>query len=275
VRRNSFDELVVVGGGNMGSALIGGWLRDGVPASAITVVEAIEIRQAQLRKEFPRVKVLSEIPKCHSVLVAVKPAGVANVVREAVAQGARRVVSIAAGVSSEQLAEAAGPDVLVLRSMPNTPALVGKGVTALCTNRFTSETLLNWGESLFASVGEVVRVPETAIDVYTGLIGSGPAYLFHVAEALAAAGADLGAEIGLSPEVIHRAVEQLFVGSAALLASGQGTPGELREKVTSPNGTTAAGLQVLYNSVLADALRGAVQAAAARSAEMTRELDAT
>ncbi len=267
-----FDELVVIGGGNMGSALIGGWLREGVPASSITVVEAIEIRQAQLKREFPRVKVLGSIPKCHSVLVAVKPGDVAEVVSEAAVNGARRIVSIAAGVSSSQLAEAAGFDVQVLRSMPNTPALVGKGVTALCVNSTTPEPLLAWGENLFSAVGDVVRVPESAIDVYTGLIGSGPAYLFHVAEAMIAAGLELGAEAGLSPEVVRRAVEQLFVGSAALLASGQGTASELREKVTSPNGTTAAGLEVLYAAGLEKAVLEAVQAAAARSAEMTRDL---
>jgi pyrroline-5-carboxylate reductase len=181
-------------------------------------------------------------------------------------------VSIAAGVSSSQLAEAAGFDVQVLRSMPNTPALVGKGVTALCVNSTTPEPLLAWGENLFSAVGDVVRVPESAIDVYTGLIGSGPAYLFHVAEAMIAAGLELGAEAGLSPEVVRRAVEQLFVGSAALLASGQGTASELREKVTSPNGTTAAGLEVLYAAGLEKAVLEAVQAAAARSAEMTRDL---
>jgi pyrroline-5-carboxylate reductase len=156
--------------------------------------------------------------------------------------------------------------------MPNTPALVGKGVTALCVNNTTPESLLAWGENLFSAVGDVVRVPESAIDVYTGLIGSGPAYLFHVAEAMIAAGLELGAEAGLTPEVVRQAVEQLFVGSAALLASGQGTASELREKVTSPNGTTAVGLEVLYAAGLEKAVLEAVQAAAARSAEMTRDL---
>jgi pyrroline-5-carboxylate reductase len=96
--------------------------------------------------------------------------------------------------------------------------------------------------------------------------------LFHVAEAMIAAGLELGAEAGLTPEVVRQAVEQLFVGSAALLASGQGTASELREKVTSPNGTTAAGLEVLYAAGLEKAVLEAVQAAAARSAEMTRDL---
>ena len=262
----------MVGGGNMGAALIGGWIREGVPPSAITVVELVEIRQAQLKREFPGIAVTGEIPNCHSVLVAVKPAGVADVVKEAVAHGAKRIISIAAGVSSSQLAAAAGTGVAVLRTMPNTPALVGKGVTALCMTGSESEDLLVWGETLFSCVGTVVRIPESAIDVYTGLIGSGPAYLFHVAEALIAAGTDLGGDLGLAPDLVEYAVEQLMVGAAALLASGQGTAAQLREKVTSPNGTTAAGLEVLYGAGLAEAIRGAVRAAADRSEEMTREL---
>lgn len=268
-----FEDLVVVGGGNMGGALIGGWLRQGVPASSITVVEVVEIRQAQIKREFAGVKVVDSIPKCASVLVAVKPKDVPEVVKESAAQGAKRIVSIAAGVTTAQLKRAAGDGVAVLRTMPNTPALVGKGVTALCVADDTDKLIVDWAESLFTAVGDVVRIPETAIDVYTGLISSGPAYLFHVAEALIAAGHELGAAQGLTEEVIEAAVGQLFVGSAALLASGRGSASELRQNVTSPNGTTAAGLEVLYGAGLAKAVQDAVQAAAARSAEMSRELD--
>ena len=268
-----FDDLVVVGGGNMGSALIGGWLRQGAPASAITVVEVVEIRQAQIKREFAGVKVADSIPKCTSVLIAVKPKDVPEVVKNAVAQGAQRIISIAAGVSTAQLKRAAGTDVSVLRTMPNTPALVGRGVTALCVAADTDASMVDWAESLFVAVGDVLRIPESAIDVYTGLIGSGPAYLFHVAEAMIAAGNELGAAKGLPAEAVERAVEHLFLGSAALLASGRGSAGELRQNVTSPNGTTAAGLEVLYSAGLMDAVLEAVRAAAARSAEMTGELD--
>ena len=246
-----FDDLVVVGGGNMGSALIGGWLRQGVPASSITVVEVVEIRQAQIKREFTGVRVVDSIPPCSSVLVAVKPKDVSEVVKEAVAQGAKRIVSIAAGVTTEQLKRAAGDGVAVLRTMPNTPALVGRGVTALCVADGTDKTIVDWAESLFVAVGDVVRIPESAIDVYTGLIGSGPAYLFHVAEALIAAGHELGAAHGLSDEVIEAAVEQLFVGSATLLASGRGSASELRQNVTSPPAGSVDGAGAIGGLALA------------------------
>ena len=150
------------------------------------------------------------------------------------------MLSIAAGVSIDTLQQACGDGVAVVRSMPNTPALLGKGAAAMCGGPFATDDDLDWAEGILGAVGTVVRVPEPLLDAVTGLVGSGPAYLFLVAEALT----DAGVLAGLTRPVADALVRQLFVGSAAMLAE-YGDPVALRAMVTSPGGTTAAGLRVL------------------------------
>jgi pyrroline-5-carboxylate reductase len=262
---NSF-RLAVVGGGNMGAALVGGMLRAGWAATDLAVVEVLPARVEQLRQMFPGVAVGSDIPACSAALIAVKPYDVPAACTAAAAAGATRVLSIAAGVSIAALQAASGPDVAVVRAMPNTPALVGKGAAALCGGPTAEEADLVWAEAILASVGIVVRVPETQLDAVTGLAGSGPAYLFMVAEALT----DAGVLAGLSRATAETLVAQLFVGSAALLEA-EGNPAQLRANVTSPGGTTAAGLRALEEHALRSALLEAVMAATARSRELGRQ----
>ena len=151
----------------------------------------------------------------------------------------------------------------VVRSMPNTPALVGEGASAIAGGTGTTEADLVWAESILGAVGSVVRVPEYQLDAVTGLAGSGPAYLFLIAEALI----DAGVLAGLARPVAVQLVEQLFVGSAKLLAD-RGDPAALRAMVTSPGGTTAAGLRELEQAGVRSALLEAVMAATARSREL-------
>ncbi len=266
--RGDAARLVMVGGGNMGAALLGGLVSGGwAPAAELAVVEVLPARRAQLAEMFPGVTVTGEVPGCESAVVAVKPGDVAAAVTAAVAAGARRVLSIAAGVSTSALdaAAAAATDerVAVVRAMPNTPALVGQGAAAIAGGASADDHDLAWAEGVLAAVGTVVRVPEYQLDAVTGLAGSGPAYLFLVAEALI----DAGVLAGLARPVAESLVTQLLVGSAALLAE-RGDPAALRAMVTSPGGTTAAGLRELERHGVRAAFLEAVSAATARSREL-------
>ncbi|MFZ4719556.1 MAG: pyrroline-5-carboxylate reductase [Ilumatobacteraceae bacterium] len=258
-------RLAVVGGGNMGAALVGGLLQAGWGADDLAIVEVSATRAAQLGDLFPGVAIGAEIPPCEAALIAVKPYDVAVACATAARAGATRLLSIAAGISVAALQDAAGPDVTVVRAMPNTPALVGKGAAAIAGGVTASEDDLQWAEGILGAVGIVVRVPESQLDAVTGLAGSGPAYLFLVAEAMTEA----GVLAGLSRANAEQLVTQLFVGSAALLAD-RGDPAQLRANVTSPGGTTAAGLRTLEEHGVRSALLEAVMAATARSVELGR-----
>jgi pyrroline-5-carboxylate reductase len=203
------------------------------------------------------------VPACSAGLVAVKPYDVAAATTQAVGAGATRILSIAAGVSIGAIETAAGPGVAVVRSMPNTPALVGEGASAIAGGSAAGAADLDWAEQILGAVGSVVRVPEAQLDAVTGLAGSGPAYLFLIAEALT----DAGVLAGLSRANAEALVSQLFVGSAALLAD-RGDPAALRAMVTSPGGTTAAGLRALESAGVRAAMLDAVMAATARSREL-------
>jgi pyrroline-5-carboxylate reductase len=259
-------ELAIVGGGNMGAALLEGLLAGGVVNSAdVVVVEKFDRRRDELVVDFPGVAVSAHIPACRSAVLAVKPAQVPEAAAAAVAAGATRLLSIAAGVTTSAIVAAAGAGVSVVRAMPNTPALVGAGVSAIAGADGVSDEDLDWADWVLSAVGVVVRVDEPQLDAVTGLTGSGPAYVFLVAEALIEA----GVLAGLDRPVVEQMVTQLLVGSAALLAD-RGDPASLREMVTSPGGTTAAGLRVLEDRALRSIVVEAVQAASDRSRELGR-----
>lgn len=257
-------DLVLVGGGNMGSALLAGMLDSGeFSARSIAVAEIDADRRAALADRFSRVTVVPEPPRCRAAVMAVKPAGVADAVRAAVSAGAQRVLSIAAGVRLETLADAAGEGVAVLRAMPNTPALIGRGTAAICGADGVGEDDFAWAERILGAVGIVERLTESQFDLFTGLAGSGPAYVFLVAEALI----DVAVAEGLDAVRAERIVRELLAGSSLLLAQ-EGDPATLRERVTSPGGTTAAGIAVLEEHDLRGTIAAAVRAAAARGREL-------
>ena len=259
------SRLAIVGGGNMGAALLGGLLAaEWATAAELAVVEVSAPRRAQLAEQFPGVAVLAEVGPCEAALVAVKPGDVEAATAAAVAAGATRILSIAAGVSIARLESAAGT-AAVVRSMPNTPALVGQGAAAIAGGSRATEDDLAWAEAILGAVGTVVRVPEYQLDAVTGLAGSGPAYVFMMAEALI----DAGVLAGLARPTAEALVVQLLVGSAALLAD-RGDPAQLRAMVTSPGGTTAAGLRKLEEHGLRAAMLDAVTAATERSRELGR-----
>ena len=263
-------ELTVIGGGNMGAALVGGLLAAGsTDPSTVAISEALPARREQLESMFPGVTITADVPACLAVVLAVKPGDIATATTSAVAAGASRLLSIAAGVTTGAIERAAasvaaptGP-VAVIRAMPNTPALVGQGASAIAAGSAALEDDLAWAERILGAVGLVVRVREEQLDAVTALSGSGPAYLFLVAESLI----DAGVRAGLPEELAATLTSQLLVGSAALLAE-RGDPAALRVMVTSPGGTTAAGLRVLDERDVRTAFSDAVQAAAARSREL-------
>jgi pyrroline-5-carboxylate reductase len=257
-------DLVIVGGGNMGTALLGGLIESGtVEASSLAVVEVVADRRATLADLYPAVTVVELPPPAAAAVVAVKPGDVPAAARAVVAQGATRILSIAAGVRIATIEAAAGPGVAVVRSMPNTPALVRLGASAIAAGSAADADDVAWAASVLGAVGTVEVMAETDLDLFTGVAGSGPAYLFLVAEALT----DAAVAGGMDRAVAERVVRQLLLGSATLL-DREGDPATLRERVTSPGGTTAAGLAVLDERGVREAFAAAVGAATARSREL-------
>ncbi len=264
--RSSGIAVQFVGGGRMGEAIIAGLIRSGeLRAEEIAVVEALPARSEQLRVTYPQL-VLGDVPTAAPTVIAVKPDDVAAAVSKAVAAGVDTVLSVAAGVPLGRLEVAAGPGVAVVRAMPNTPALVGAGVAALAPGSEADETVLVWAEGILGAVGDVVRVSEAQLDAVTGISGSGPAYVFLVAEALI----DAAVAEGLPRPVAERLVVGTVRGAGMMLAESGQSAGELRAGVTSPGGTTAAGLRALEDR----AVRGAFAAAVAAATERSRLLGA-
>lgn len=271
-------RVVVVGGGNMGTALVGGLVASGWEPASIVVVEVDAHKREVLSREWG-VATSESLVTADGAVIAVKPGDALETCSRLAAVGVPRVLSIAAGISVSALeAAAARPlaasdaptgSVKVLRAMPNTPALVREGATALCAGADCDEADWQWAESVLSAVGLVVRVPESQMDAVTAVAGSGPAYVFLLAESLLAA----ALEEGLPPDVAGSLVRQLFRGAGILLAASNESPGTLRERVTSPNGTTAAGLAVFEERGLREVVHDVVRAAAARSREMGRAAD--
>ena len=257
-------ELVVVGGGRMGEALVRGLLAAGWEPPRLAVVEVSAERRKELAGSHPDVAVLEDLPAAPGAVVAVKPGDVESAVRALAAAGTSRLLSIAAGVTTTRIEGWAGSGVAVVRAMPNTPALVGAGASAVAAGASAGPEDEEWAAGLLSATGRVVRLPERLLDAVTGLSGSGPAYVFLVAEALI----DAGVAAGLPRDASTILTIQTLLGAARLLdESGQG-PEALRAMVTSPGGTTAAGLRVLESRAVRAALIDAVAAATDRSREL-------
>ncbi len=258
-------KLAVVGGGRMGEALpagrlVGGWAEP----QDLAVVEALPERRRELEERFVGVAVLAEPAASEGSVVAVKPNDVEAACQAVAAAGTGRVLSIAAGVPLARLEAALAAGTPVVRAMPNTPALVGAGAAAIAGGTAATDADLAWAEGVLGAVGTVVRVPEKLLDAVTGLSGSGPAYVFLVAEALI----DAGVLVGLPREVSVALATQTLLGAARLLVETADSPETLRAAVTSPGGTTAAGLRVLEAAGVRAAFLDAVAAATARSQEL-------
>jgi pyrroline-5-carboxylate reductase len=257
-------KLLIVGGGRMGEALLGGIIAAGTEASELAVAEVSAARREALVAAYPGVTVVAEPVKADSALLAVKPAYVGETARAAAEAGCTRVLSVAAGITTAAIEDAIGRPLPVVRAMPNTPALIGAGAAAISPGEHAREEDLAWAEEILGAVGVVVRVPEASLDAVTGLSGSGPAYVFLVAEAMA----DAGVLAGLPRDIAETLAFQTLLGSARLLTEGDDGPAALKAAVTSPGGTTAAGLRELERHAVRAAFLDAVTAAAARAREL-------
>jgi pyrroline-5-carboxylate reductase len=253
----------------MGAALVGGLLDGGWDADAVSIAEIDADRRPALEQQFPKVRVVPSaawaVADADIVIVAVKPNDVGSTIenaRQALEETAL-LCSIAAGVTIATLEELA-PGLPVVRAMPNTPALVGEAACAIAPGSHATGEHLDLAEQVLGSVGVVVRVDEKALDAVTGLSGSGPAYVFLVAEALIEA----GVLMGLDRATATTLTRQTLLGSATLLARGDDTPETLRAAVTSPGGTTAEGLRALEAHGVRAAFLDAVEAATRRSREL-------
>ncbi|PHQ78305.1 MAG: pyrroline-5-carboxylate reductase [Thalassobium sp.] len=258
--------LVLLGCGKMGSAMLAGWLSDGLPATSVWVLDPKPTDWLQAQGVHLNVG-LPDDPAV--VLVAVKPQmmGAALPSLQALGNGATVFVSVAAGITIAAFEEILGTQTPIVRAMPNTPAAIGRGITAIIGNGRTTPAQLDLAEGLLQAVGQVVRLDsEGQIDAVTAVSGSGPAYVFHLIETLAAAGVAEGL-----PADLAMALAKATVGGAGQLAEdADEDPAQLRVNVTSPNGTTQAALAVLMDETrgFPALLARAVKAAADRSREL-------
>ncbi|MBN9676902.1 pyrroline-5-carboxylate reductase [Salipiger bermudensis] len=258
--------LVLLGCGKMGSAMLEGWLKRGLPARSVWVMDPhpsdwLQAQGVNLNAELPADPAI--------VLVAVKPQMMAEAlpVLQPLGNGTTLFLSVAAGVTIASYEAMLGGDTPIVRAMPNTPAAVGQGITAIVGNTPASETQLAQAEELLSAVGEVVRLEtEAQMDAVTGVSGSGPAYVFHMIECLAAA----GEAQGLAPELALQLAKATVAGAGALAMQAAQDPAQLRRNVTSPNGTTQAGLEVLMDEQAG--LPPLVKATVAAAADRSREL---
>lgn len=273
---DSLPSLAFLGAGSMGGAILQGVVASGIrlDGEIIATNRTAEKAQALAQVEGVTSIALSDNPRgnvdavaaSRVVLVGVKPAMVPDLLREIAPHLAADaiVVSLAAGVTLQTFAEVLGGDVRVIRSMPNTPSTVGKGLTGLAVGPAATAEDLALIRGLFETVGAVVEVPESQIDALGTISGSGPAYVYLLIEEFTKAAVGMG-----FPDADARLmVEQTFIGAAALLDASGKAPADLRRGVTSPNGTTERAIAVLQDAHLERTFADAAAAALARSREL-------
>lgn len=273
---DALPSLAFLGAGSMGGAILRGVLASGVPVDGgITATNRMpEKAEAFAGLDGVTSIALSERPEGNAdavagarvVLVGVKPAMVPDLLREIAPHLSPEtvVVSLAAGVTLQTFADVLGPEARVIRSMPNTPSTIRKGVTGLAAGAAATPEDLALVRRLFETVGAVVEVPESQIDALSTISGSGPAYVFLLIEEFTAA----AREMGFADADARLLAEQTFIGATALLDSTGEDPAELRRRVTSPKGTTERAVAVLQDAHLSDTFAAAAAAALARAKEL-------
>ncbi len=236
--------LVLLGCGKMGSAMLAGWLRDGLPVASVWVVDPfpsdwLKASGVHINEALPANPAI--------VLIAVKPQMMAEAlpVLAVMGNGETVFLSVAAGTTVAYYEGILGAQTPIIRAMPNTPAAIGRGITAIVGNDVARADHMDMAEGLLLAIGQVVRLEnEAQIDAVTGVSGSGPAYVFHLIETLAAA----GEAQGLSADMAMQLAKATVAGAGALAQEADETPTQLRINVTSPNGTTQAALAVLMDA---------------------------
>lgn len=263
-------HITIIGAGNMAEALITGMLSSKVVDSGN--ICATDVDPNRLHEFERRFSVLTSSDNREAsltadiIILAVKPQVLGEVLIELdlPKRKNRIMISVVAGTSICQLSNQIPFQTSIIRAMPNTPAIVLEGVTALACGSDVSEEEFQNAEQIFLSIGKVVRVPESVMDTVTGLSGSGPAYVYTVIEGLI----DGGVKMGLSRQIAHQLATQTVLGTAKLMLESGEHPGVLRDRVTSPGGTTMAGLHELEKGKLRATLMNAVESASLRSKEL-------
>ena len=260
--------IIFIGAGNMAEALIRGLLANQIVAPQQII--AIDVRPDRLASLHQTLSIRTDSDNANAVrqadviVLAVKPQQMSAVLATIKPQPTALIVSIAAGIPTHRIEKELGGKPHVIRVMPNTPALVGAGAAALCRGQFAGPEDSQIAEMILQAVGIVVPVDEKHLDAVTALSGSGPAYIFLVAEAMIQAGI---AE-GLAPEVARKLAIQTVFGAALLLRDSSEAPAELRQKVTSPGGTTEDAIRVMLEQKLPEIFWEAVTAATKRSQQL-------
>ncbi len=261
-------RIAILGAGKIGEALLSGLLRAGREPGELCFAEQYAKRAAEITERYgvAAMSATDATKVADVVVIAVKPPDVAGVA-SGIAGSLRPetvVVSVAAGITAASIERYLPAGSRVVRVMPNTPMLVGEGMSVVAAGAHATDDDLGRAEELLASVGKVVRLPESQLDAVTALSGSGPAYVFLLAEALI----DAGVLIGLTRPVAAELAIQTMLGSALMLRDSGDSPSQLREAVTSPGGTTAAALRRLEDHRLRAAFSDALEAARDRSREL-------
>jgi len=271
----NINRIAILGSGSMGTAILSGLLASGFDSSKVTITTKTEANADKLADELGVTALAIEtqptanadaVAGADVVLVAVKPAYVVEVLKQAATKlnADALVISVAAGITTASMEEAVPGTVAVVRSMPNTPAIVGRAVTGISTGSRVSEKQLETALELFETVGRVVVLPEEQIDALSTISGSGPAYVFYLIEQLTLA----AQEMGFAEDVAAMLVEETFAGATELLSASNQSPEALRKQVTSPNGTTMQAVAVLEQAELAKLFRQETEAALARAKEI-------
>ncbi|MDN5346831.1 MAG: pyrroline-5-carboxylate reductase [Clostridia bacterium] len=264
------DVIGFIGVGAMGEALIRGILNAGlVPAESIVAsdIDAAKTREVGRRYGIRILKTNQEVVnEAATVVLAVKPQVIRSVIQGLEVTREKLIISIAAGITLADMEGWLGPDIPVVRVVPNTPCLIGEGVSALAGGKAATSEHLERAQEIFAAVGRVAVLPENLLDAVTALSSSGPAYVYLFIEALA----DGGVRVGLPRDLALDFAARTVLGAAKMVLQ-QGHPATLKDKVASPGGTTIAALEVLEQGAVRGAIIGAVRAAAERARELSRE----
>jgi pyrroline-5-carboxylate reductase len=268
-------RITFIGCGNMGRSLIGGLINDGYPVNCISGVDINDAPRSLTHNHFG-IEVLDNaapaLRGAHVVVLAVKPQAMKDTLvplREIFSKEKPLLISIAAGIRLNDLARWAGDGLPIVRAMPNTPALVGTGASALCANSNVNDTQHDIAESIMRSTGIVTWVEdESLIDVVTALSGSGPAYYFYIMEIMEKA----GIELGLTKEQARLLTLQTALGAAKMAMESEDDPEVLRKQVTSPGGTTEQAIKVMQEGKLNELFSKAIRAAFERSQELAKIL---
>jgi len=262
-----------IGAGNMGTALIKGLIESGVYGKE--QLGASDKDSSALKRMTEQFGVSSYssnrdlVRQCYTVVLSIKPQNMKDVLEEvkAVITENHLVISIAAGIPLKMIKNILKKDIPLIRVMPNTPALVQKGISALARGECATTDDMAIGRTIFNAVGDTVEVEEAMMDAVTALSGSGPGYVFRIMECMV----DAGMTVGLERDTCLRLVIQTFLGAATLAKESEYSLSRLREMVTSPGGTTAAGLSVFDSMGLEEMIKNVVKAAHGRSIELGRD----